>query len=504
VTARILVRRRAAEQAVARAAETFLAVADSLPVTLLIHRGGAVKYLNPTGRAFLAAGGDDLDGRPLSDLIVPGQLDPSVADGSGLAERTLELGDGRVVDVELATLPVQFGGVDATALVMLDLTERRRLLDRLVLADRLAALGTMAAGVAHEINNPLAVVVSNAEVVRDMLADLGDRPMTAEVRSEIGEALADVLDGGHRVARIVKDLRSLSRGEGESLGPVDLEHTISKALQMVGGQLRLRAQVVRRSSGATNVIGNEPRLVQVFVNLLVNAVQALPDGHAHEHTIEVSTRRDPSGEVVATVSDTGCGIPAAVRARIFDPFFTTKAVGVGTGLGLSIVHNMIRQMKGRIEVTSVEAAGTTFSIRLPAAAAPVAAPALAAPAGGGVDRSRILVIDDEPQVCEAVLRLLSATHEVITLRSGRTALDRMAGGERYDLILCDLRMPDMSGAELAQRVGCEFPDLRTRMMFMTGDAEDALRAGLSPMLEKPFTRHDLGDFIARHQAEVGR
>ncbi len=299
-------------------------------------------------------------------------------------------------------------------------------------------------------------------------------------------------------------MKALSRSDGDALGPTDLVGAIEKSLQMVQGHLKHRAQVVRNLRPVPTVLGNESRLVQVFVNLLINAAQALPEGKAQENRIEVSTETMADGSVVARVRDSGVGIPEPVRERIFDPFFTTKPVGVGTGLGLAIVHNLVLAMDGRIDVDSVEDAGTTFTIRLRQAVAGgrTRSDSGAVPSSG---RGKVLVIDDEPAVVQSVERLLGDSHDVTGVQSARVALDRFDCGESFDLILCDLRMPDMSGIELARHLDERHQPLRPRLVFMTGDIGEAGMSGphvapvdpttIAPVLEKPFSRRALLQFV---------
>jgi signal transduction histidine kinase/CheY-like chemotaxis protein len=432
--------------------------------------------------------------------LAPGEALPVPAGNERvrLEARTLAMAGGRMLSVEAASLEVQFGEANTAALVALDVTERTRLQERLLLSDRMASLGTLTAGVAHEINNPLSVVVANLDFVREQVEHSpGTDP-------EVVAALVEAIDGASRVARIVKDMKTLSRSDGDAQGPTDLIGAIEKSLQMVQGHLKHRALVIRDLRPVPTVLGNESRLVQVFVNLLINAVQALPEGNAQHNRIEVGTEVADDGSVIARVRDTGVGIPEQVRERIFDPFFTTKPVGVGTGLGLAIVHNLVLAMNGRIDVDSVVDAGTTFTIRLRQAVTDSRrrSDSGAAPQSG---RGRVLVIDDEPAVLRSVERLLGDSHDVTGVQSALVALDRFAGGESFDLILCDLRMPDMSGIELARHLDERHQLLRPRLVFMTGDIGESGLSGLhsvpvdpttiAPVLEKPFSRRALLQFV---------
>ena len=496
-----LQRRQAAEGALRRSAESFAALSDSLPVALVLHRDDRILYVNPSAVKLLGGDGpDSLVGHALSEHLAPGETLPVAAGGERvhLDARTLAMAGGKVLSVEAASLEVQFGEAAAAALVAVDVTERTRLQERLLLSDRMASLGTLTAGVAHEINNPLSVVMANLDFVREQVEQSGGHD------EEVTSALIEAIDGANRVGRIVKDMKALSRSDGDSLGPTDLVGAIEKSLQMVQGHLKHRAQVVRTLRAVPTVLGNESRLVQVFVNLLINAAQALPEGQAQENRIEVATEATDDGCVIARVSDTGVGIPEQVRERIFDPFFTTKPVGVGTGLGLAIVHNLVLAMDGSIDVDSVEHAGTTFTIRLrqSLAASRTRSSSAAVPSSG---RGKVLVIDDEPAVVRSVERLLGDSHEVTGVQSARVALNRFDCGESYDLILCDLRMPDMSGIELARHLDERHRPLRPRLVFMTGDIGEAGMSGahsapvdpttIAPVLEKPFSRRALLQFV---------
>jgi CheY-like chemotaxis protein len=209
----------------------------------------------------------------------------------------------------------------------------------------------------------------------------------------------------------------------------------------------------------------------VFLNLAVNAAQAMPEGQAERNEIRVITRRGPGGDVVVEFKDTGAGIPEAVLPRIFDPFFTTKEVGVGTGLGLAICHRIVSGFGGQIGVESEVGRGTTFRISLPVASIVVEPRADAAPRPAPPPRrGRILVVDDEPMMCHSVRRILARDHDVETTTSGSDALARVARGERYDVILCDLMMPVLGGADVYDELRKSAPEQAAKMVFMTGGA----------------------------------
>jgi signal transduction histidine kinase len=235
-------------------------------------------------------------------------------------------------------------------------------------AARLATLGTLAAGVAHEINNPLTYLRSNLSYVRE---ELGRRGADPAAQAALDEALADAGEGADRVRAIVQHLMALSRFQspGEPT-PVDLHETLDLCLEMVRREIEPRARIRREYGPIPPVLGDRTRLVQVFLNLLLNAAQALPEGDPDRHRVGIATRPEPDGSRVAVeVSDTGCGIPEASLERIWDPFFTTKPVDQGVGLGLSICRSLVGALGGRIAVRSQEGAGSTFTVWLRAAGA---------------------------------------------------------------------------------------------------------------------------------------
>jgi CheY-like chemotaxis protein len=253
------------------------------------------------------------------------------------------------------------------------------------------------------------------------------------------------------------------------------------------------------------VEAEEARLGQVFLNLILNAVQAIPEGTAQENEIRVGTRLGEDGRVVAEVHDSGEGIPESVRSHLFEPFFTTKPVGVGTGLGLYICREIITALGGEIEVESPRGGGSLFRILLPAAPSQPRAFPTAAAAGPTVPRGRVLVIDDEPMIAATVTRVLSR-HEVIAVRTARDALARITAGEIFDVILCDLVMPEMSGTALPAELAERAPEAARRMVFLTGDIctqqARAFAASVpNTFVEKPFDAAALRALVAERLQE---
>jgi len=364
----------------------------------------------------------------------------------------------------------------------------------LIVADRLASVGRLAAGVAHEINNPLAYVVMNTSAALEDLqralpkADPLLRPGLEEAAAALREARA----GSERVRLIVRDLKLFSRADVDARDPVDLVKVIESSIGIAWNEIRHRARLVKDLSPLPEVVGSESRLGQVFLNLLVNAAQAIEPGAPDQNEIRVVTRRE-GDRAVAEVRDTGSGIPQELRKRIFEPFFTTKPIGVGTGLGLAICHTIVSELRGELTVESTPGKGTAFRVSLPIAthAQPKAAAVAQPSAPPDSPRARLLVIDDEPAVGNAIRRALAAEHDVLAVTSGKAALALLEKGEKFDAILCDLMMPEMSGMELHEALGRIAPRLAQGMIVMTGGAftgraQQFLDRVPNQRVEKPF------------------
>jgi two-component system, NtrC family, sensor kinase len=246
--------------------------------------------------------------------------------------------------------------------------ERKEMQERLIVSDRLQSMGVLAAGIAHEINNPLTYVVSNLNLLAFDVANLGDLlrqlPEGVERLERLRERLRDAEEGSGRIRAIVRDVMSFARVDEVYRAPVDLRRVIELAANMATAEIRTRARMVMDLGETPPVEGSESRLSQVLLNLLINAAQAITGDDPDANEIRIVSRVDDSGRVVLEVHDTGSGIPAAIRSHIFDPFFTTKPVGVGTGLGLAICYSIVTGMGGHIEVESEPGRGSIFRVFL--------------------------------------------------------------------------------------------------------------------------------------------
>jgi signal transduction histidine kinase len=434
-------------------------------------------------------------------------------------------GRGRVWHCWLEPLRDPGGSTVGVIGIALDITERARLekavRDRdahVVQSDRLASLGTLAAGVAHEINNPLTYVITNLGYVAERLAALAGEPVAAPGHDggrraprldEIREALAEAQEGAQRVRQIVRDLRTYSRGDDDQEKTVDIHRVLEWSVNMAMNEIRHRARLVKDLGPVPGVRGTETRLGQVFINLLVNAAQAIAAGSTADNEIRILTMTDDDGRAVVCISDSGPGIAPDVLDHIFEPFFTTKPTGVGLGLGLFVCHGLIKGMGGTLTAESPPGAGATFVVTLPPAAPAVESAGVSAPAPAPkVRRARVLAVDDEPQVLRSIQRALGA-HEVVVEDCGRDALARLATDQAFDVILCDLMMGDMTGMDLHTELGRRSKDLAGRIVFMTGGvftdgARDFLAAVPNVCIEKPFDLTALRAMIAARSEAAPR
>ncbi|MGH1346685.1 MAG: ATP-binding protein [Nannocystales bacterium] len=366
-----------------------------------------------------------------------------------------------------------------------------RLHTQLLRADRLSALGTLAATVAHEINNPLSFVLSNLELVEDQLRGT---PTNPELQTSISQAR----EGVRRVATIVRDLRGISHpGKAARRTPVDIHRPLDAAIRICEGEARDRAQIVRDYGRVPRVHADEAQLGQVFLNILVNAIQAIEPGQPAANTITVRTRKASHG-VRLEICDTGPGIDPRHVDRLFEPFVTTKDVGEGTGLGLYVCRSIVESMQGRIHLEPMTDGGTRATITLPVAphTEEVGAPSVPIhdPTPTADQHLRILIIDDEEMLTSALARSLRG-HEVHTANRGSLAVD-VAKTSHFDLILCDLIMPEMTGMDVFEALQAVDDSVRKRFVFMTGatvtsEAKAFADSIDAPVLEKPFSRAEL-------------
>jgi signal transduction histidine kinase len=377
--------------------------------------------------------------------------------------------------------------------------DRQNLLRRLEEAERFAALGRLAASVGHEINNPLAYVSMNVDLAVSQLEQFlgrADEGAASAGLTSLPSLFRECRVGLDRIRDVVKDLQRLSRQAEVRRETFSLNELLDESLAMARNQVEHRARVRKLYGEIDAVVGDRSALGQVLLNLILNATQALPEGRADSN--EITLRTYMQGAIVTVeVGDTGAGIPPQVLPHIFDPFFTTKPIGEGTGLGLAVSCRIVADHGGRIDVESEVGRGSVFRVALPIAQATI----LETPPDGGpqveraVARARILVIDDFPAFARTISRVLSE-HDVRVVSRADDAFALLAANETFDVVLCDLLMPETTGPALFERLKAEWPHLAPRVIFMTGGAftpesRTFLERSPQPVLTKPFTPDEL-------------
>ena len=477
----------------------FRALVEHAPDAIVVSRDGIVLYANDAAARLLGYDStEELVGKPMTFLerreleTMRRRIQQIAESGGPLVPREYpaKRRDGTMITAEITSTIIEFDGAPAVLAYARDVTERTRLRSQIAHADRLASLGMMAAGVAHEINNPLTFVGLAAE----MLSRRVPEPEAALVR--------DVRSGIDRIAAIVRDLKFFGRNEEEPQGAVDLAVAIASAERLVAHEIRARAQLENELGDLPAVIGVARRIEQVFVNLLLNAsfaVENKPDGHI---AISAETTSD---RVIVSVRDNGVGIEPDKIDKIFEPFFTTRA-GSGTGLGLSICRDILVRAGGDLSAKSTPGAGTTMTVTLSRATKErgsmktIPAPP---PQTDGALR-RILVVDDEPLIVSSLLVALSRSADVLGETNPERALELLGTGI-FDAVVCDVMMPAITGIDLHQHVVEKNPTLAAKFVFMTGGtytarARDYLEKVSNPRLTKPF---EIGDLVAAIE-EVSR
>jgi signal transduction histidine kinase/ActR/RegA family two-component response regulator len=495
--------------------ERLLFACNHAPIVIwMTDTEGTVTLSEGAGLASLGVKSGDLVGKNLLELYaahptIPGYIRRGLA-GESLWY-TVEVGEA-VYETWVAPVRDSSGKMIAMAALSNDVSQLRKLQRTAIQNDRVIAMGTLAASVAHEINNPLTYVLSHGDALADELAGLerllgSDAANLTDVRASVArlrEGLAPIRTGTSRIAAITRDLRSFSRPDERSMAPVNLRAVVESVLKLVAKEVEARARLLLDLQDTAPVIGNEARLIQVVLNLIVNAYQALPPDSAAYHQVAVSARND-GARVVVEVSDSGPGVPVADRERIFEPFFSTKEIGIGTGLGLFVCRNIVRGFSGDVEVADRPGGGALFRVVLPAVSAPVP-PAAAAGAGTApvqkATGKHVILIEDDRLVARAFsLQLGQAGYRVSTFGDGQSGMRALLETNDFDLVFCDLMMTGMTGMDLAEQLAKQAPEKAERLVLMTGGAfssraRDFVALHRDRTVDKPF------DIVAETQKRL--
>lgn len=497
------------EHALAESEERYRLLVDTLPDGVMLHDSKHILFLNPAGRKILGIGETEpIEQYRYLDLVPDDQK--AVADArisaiiergvdAPLAERAVRTRDGRDIHIEVAAVPFRRGPESLALGVFRDLTDSKqaeaeieRQREALHQSEKLSALGSLLAGVAHELNNPLSIVVAQAVLMEETNRD-----------EKIIKRAKNIRAAAERCARTVKTFLSMARQQTPEQGAVDVNVLIDIALELMGYTLRTAGVEIieKRGKELPPIWGDADQLHQVVANLLVNAQQAMVET-PEPRRLTITTSFDRAANMVTlTIDDTGPGVPLDMRPRIFDPFFTTKPTGVGTGIGLAVCHGVVESHHGGINVTDSPGGGARFIIQLPPAEAAMTVPAkpkaaVIANTGG----RRILIVDDELEIAESLAEILGLNgHQVDLADNGVTALERIAEVD-YDVILTDLRMPGMDGPALYRELEKNHPHLCSRVAVLTGNsleaaANDFLKETGLRWIEKPFVPADIDKII---------
>ncbi|MEP6572291.1 MAG: PAS domain S-box protein [Gemmatimonadota bacterium] len=512
---------RAAEEALRRSEEQYRQIVENTTDGIVtIDRAGLIVFVNGRFAEMLGYQPHEIIGVSAFSLMSTGRRAAAMEAFKrhkfglkGVVDSAFCHRNGIEVEVNIAGSPIldAAGNPIGSLAVVRDVTEQRKLQSQLMVSDRMASVGTLAAGVAHEINNPLAAVMANLDYITErLMSDAGTAllqmdslPREQWLRQEIKPCLDDAREAAERVRFIVRDLKIFSRAPNEdACTPVNVKSIMESSLRMAWNEIRHRAVLVKSYGRVPDVNAIGARLGQVFLNLIVNAAQAMQEGHAEDNEIRISTRLD-GDRVIVEVADNGPGMRPETVGRVFDAFFTTKPPGAGIGLGLAICQRIVTDLGGELTVASEVGKGTTFRVSLPAAGAEASELVVAPVTPQAVRRGRILIVDDEEAVLRVLRRIMSAEHEVVATLDAREALALCARGETFDLILCDLMMPRMSGMELYAELARVAPAQAERMIFVTGGAfTEKARLFLSDppkeQIEKPFNIVNLRAITQRY------
>lgn len=470
------------------------AMVDASPDgVIVIDEAGVAREFNRAAEAMFGLSRAAAIGRPIADSITPAHLRDAHHAGfsryvSGGAPRILgrrvstegQRVDGTVFPIELTVTEVRADGTRLFAAYVRDMTAARdteralaRQREALHQSEKMAALGSLLSGIAHELNNPLSVVVGRAAMLEEEVTDPALRDQLSRLRQ-----------AADRCARISRNFLTMARRGPVSAASCSLAKALADARDVAGYALRSSGVTVLAAlDDAPPVFADPDQLAQILVNLLVNAEQAMRGQAGRRQVTMTATQRE--GMVLCDIADTGPGVPPALAARIFEPFFTTKPIGFGTGVGLSVSAGMARAQGGDL-VLLPEGPGAVFRLSLPVAPARPEADAAMAEEAGTARRLRVLVVDDEAEVAALVADVAArAGHVASIAHDGYAALARLET-EQFDAILCDVRMPIMDGPAFRERLAALRPDLAARFVFMTGDmADPRIAHAEARVMEKP-------------------
>jgi two-component system cell cycle sensor histidine kinase/response regulator CckA len=458
-------------------ATTMRSIGDAIIST---DAAGRINYMNPVAEALTGWNAAQAQGRMSEEILrlvrddrlrtpIENPLQVALDEGRPLSvDGVLVRAAGQEHFISDSTAPIvgDGGSVLGAVMVFRDVGEQRRLQRQLEQADRLATVGTMAAGIAHEVNNPLTFILSNITFVLEEIRGRLGQSGTPSWLKELEAALADAEEGTKRIQKIVADLKTFTRPAADAAETADLNEVLNWSLAVAGHELASKGQVVRQLGDVPRVDASAARLGQVFVNLIINAAQALDPARRATNEVVLRTCTDAQGRAVAEIRDTGCGMTGEVMAKAFDPFFTTKLANQGTGLGLSVSHGIVESFGGTIVFESQAGQGTLARVVLPPGQPPALKTQSSDASASLGPRGYLLIVDDEPLLRSALRRVLGGQHATTCPKTFVDALALVVGGMRFDLILCDLTAPGRAGPDFYDEILRQDAEQARRMIFL--------------------------------------
>jgi PAS domain S-box-containing protein len=537
-------------------ADRYRALIEAADEAILVASfdGGRCIEANPAACELFGASLEELTLRSLTSLAPEGDA-PLASVLSEIAARerayhpnlTLSKKDGSTFVAELRAKVFESAGSKLVLTIIRDVTLRvereeelarayqtlKETQARLLHSGKLAAIGQIAGGVAHEVNNPATFILTNLRVLRDHVGVLratfsrlrrimerseatSEEKVSAvevivtdgstdAILRESNEMVDDNLDGIERIASIVADLRTFSRIEQDDVRHVVVNDLVDVACNLAYAEIRHRARLIKELKRLPAVSAEPGKLAQVFTTLLINAARSIEEGAANENEIRVSTDLE-DGFIVVAIEDTGAPLPPSVRQRLFQPFYEDGVRDDSSGIGLSLCAEIVRLHGGTLDLKAAPGRSSRFEVRLPAVSPrpPTAPPApetpRKAPTPGG--RARVLVIDDDVAVLRAYRRMLFSRHDVVLASGGAEGLRTLATDSDFDVILCDVMMPEVDGPMVHEALTARAPELISRIVFCSGGAftpraKQFLASIGNPFLPKPIDTDALERIIVQ-------
>ena len=502
------------EEAVRRSEERFESLVESLVESVWIVRRGQVMYANSAALALLQINKNDLQKHPFLSLVhkedrsLVEQSFHRVLQGEPLPpfECRLEKGSGQALLVELSSIGIDYEGGGAILSFGRDVTERKRSEANLLQSDRLASLGMLAGGMAHSLNNPLTYVLLNLDhLVKKLPLMAGEATHMADALARLAEAR----EGAERMASIVKRMRNLARTDDTEIRAVDLSSVLESVVEIVGNEMHHRGRLITAIEPVPPVVANESRIEQVCLGLVLFAARVLPEDSAKTNKVRLSLYSEERQNVIIEIICDGVELDATQLRSLFEPFASSDEARTA-GFGLSVCSSIIDQLGGTIRAESVVGPGLSLTITFPCTRPsstteppPPSSQQSSNPPSTATGSARILVIDDDPGVGRALRLMMEEEHDVTCYTSPREALRRLLQDQSFDLVFCDLMMPELTGMDIYQVLRFNRPGYEARLVFMTGGAFTAsakrfLAQVPNPRIEKPFNLRALQRMVQRY------